>query len=156
MGLCRAFYVGRLSCTDCGESAASGGAEGKEALPGQIMVFRWPDSFLPHGSEAMVSQGRPREDPHDLHVRGEGLRSRREERRAREPLRQRAGTSPCLFFGDAALFWSPPPASTKLLGLLAPLVQRWSAQLAPFCDLLGIFVCLGQAELNPCSIPAFS
>lgn len=76
MGLCRAFYVGRLSCSDCGESAPSGGAEGKEALPGQIMVFRWPDCFLPHGSEAMVSQGRPREDPHDLHVRGEGLRSK--------------------------------------------------------------------------------
>lgn len=34
-----AFYVGRPTCSDSGESAASGRAEGKEALPGQIMVF---------------------------------------------------------------------------------------------------------------------
>lgn len=39
MRLCWAFYVGRPSCSDSGESAASGRAEGKEALPGQIMVF---------------------------------------------------------------------------------------------------------------------
>lgn len=39
MRLCWAFYVGRPSCSDSGESAASGRAEGREALPGQIMVF---------------------------------------------------------------------------------------------------------------------
>lgn len=33
MGLCLAFYVGKLSCCDSGESAASGRAEGKEILP---------------------------------------------------------------------------------------------------------------------------
>lgn len=39
MRLCWAFYVGRPPCSDSGESAASGRAEGKEALPGQIMGF---------------------------------------------------------------------------------------------------------------------
>lgn len=39
MGLSPPFYVGRLSCCDSGESEASGRAEGKEVLPGQIMVF---------------------------------------------------------------------------------------------------------------------
>lgn len=34
-----AFYVGRPSCSDSSESAAFGRAEGKKALPGQIMVF---------------------------------------------------------------------------------------------------------------------
>lgn len=116
--------MGEPPCSDSGESAASGRSEGEGGSARTNYGFRWPGSFLPHGSEAMVSQGWLREELHDLHVRGEGkgrsLQSPGEEPWLDCGTRQahgRAGrASPCLLLKSPACLLGSPAGWLKALG----------------------------------------
>lgn len=57
--------MGRLSCTDSSESAASGRAEVKDACQDKLWFFAGPSlRSISRSDEAMVSQGCLREDWH--------------------------------------------------------------------------------------------